>query len=223
MDSKQRMIAAAGRLVSTGLWRGTAGNLSVRAGHGFLITPTGLAPERLGPEDLVLLDMDGTPVAGDRRASSEWRMHRDVYAARPEIGAVVHTHSMFATTFACLRREVPAMHYMIAITGDFRLACADYASFGSQELSDAALVALQHSRACLLANHGALALGESLEEATRIAEEVETLCELYWRTLQIGPPRVLNTSEMLDVLRRFRSYGQQPEAAPEIVARRSAG
>ena len=209
-DPRQQLVDASLKLVELGLNHGSAGNISVRDGLGLLVTPSGLAPEACAPADMVWMDMDGQP-RGDRAPSSEWRFHRDILAGRPEVGAVVHTHSPFATTLACLRREVPPFHYMIALTGGDTLRCAPYALFGTQALSDAALVALAGRRACLLANHGMIALGRDLDDAVSIAVEVESLCEMYWRALQVGEPVLLTGDEMAAVFERFRSYGKWAE------------
>ena len=151
------LIAHAQRMAPAQLNRGSAGNLSVRATHagqsGYLITPTGMAYADLAPEDLVFMGLDGS-MHGARQPSSEWRFHHDVYTARPEAGAILHAHSPFAVTLACLRRDIPPFHYMIARFGGDTLRCADYATFGTQALSDAALTALEGRCACLLANHG---------------------------------------------------------------------
>lgn len=209
-DPRQQLVDASLKLVELGLNHGSAGNISVRDGLGLLVTPSGLAPAACAPADMVWMDMDGQP-RGDRAPSSEWRFHRDILAGRPEVGAVVHTHSPFATTLACLRREVPPFHYMIALSGGDTLRCAPYALFGTQALSDAALVALAGRRACLLANHGMIALGRDLDDAVSIAVEVESLCEMYWRALQVGEPVLLTKDEMTAVFERFRSYGKWAE------------
>lgn len=159
------------------------------------------------PQDMVRMDFSGDHL-GERKPSSEWRFHLDILNARPEIGAVIHTHSMFATTLACLQREIPPFHYMIAVTGSNRIRCAPYALFGSQALSNNALAALQDSRACLLANHGMIVLGEDSDRALALAVEVENLCEQYWRALQISEPHLLSEREMAQVFEQFKGYGK---------------
>lgn len=212
MTALAEALAQANRqLVELGLNHGSAGNVSVRDSPGLLITPSGMTPAQCRATDMVWMDMQGQ-CRGDRPPSSEWRFHRDILASRPEIGAVVHTHATFATTLACLRREVPPFHYMIALTGAAAIRCAPYALFGSQALSDAALEALRGSKACLLANHGMIALGRDLDEAVAVAVEVESLCEMYWRALQAGEPALLTEQEMAEVFERFRSYGRWGEA-----------
>ena len=189
-----------------GINRGKSGNVSARIDGGFLVTPSALPYERTAPEDIVAVDHDGE-VRGRRAPSSEWRFHRDIYAARLEVMAIVHTHSPFATTLACLDRGIPAFHYMIAVAGGSDIRCAPYATFGTQELSDHALRALVGRKACLLAHHGMIAVGNALEQALALAVEVETLAETYWRALQIGEPRSLDEREMREVLERFVDYG----------------
>lgn len=203
---RRQMVDAALELVALGLNRGASGNLSVRFGEGFLVTPSGLAPHETGAQDIALMDFAGN-WQGRCAPSSEWRFHRDILAARPEINAVVHTHSMFATTLACLHREVPAFHYMVAVAGGKNIRCAPYATFGSQELSDHALAALAERKACLLANHGMIVLGYTLPGAIALAVEVEALCEQYWRVLQTGAPNLLPDAEMEVVLKKFSNYG----------------
>jgi L-fuculose-phosphate aldolase len=207
IDLRREIIATALRMNALGLNRGKSGNVSTRFSTGFLVTPTGIAYESTQPEDIVALTLDGA-ARGPRRPSSEWRFHRDIYARRPEAGAIVHAHSPFATSLACLGRDIPAFHYMIAVAGGKNIRCAAYATFGTQELSDRALDALEGRRACLLANHGMIAVGASLATALALAVEVEALAEQYWRALQIGAPNLLPDAEMDVVLEKFRTYGQ---------------
>jgi L-fuculose-phosphate aldolase len=203
---REQLLSISRRLTELGLNRGTSGNASVREGEGFLVTPTGMTVEEMTPRDMVWMSFDGK-VQGGRQPSSEWRFHRDILQARPEIGAVIHTHAMFATTLACLHREIPPFHYMIAVAGGDTIRCAPYALFGSQALSDAALSALQERKACLLANHGMIAVGRDLEQALSVAVEVETLCEQYWRALQAGEPQLLSAAQMAEVMEQFKGYG----------------
>jgi L-fuculose-phosphate aldolase len=204
---REEIIATALRMNTLGLNRGKSGNVSARFGAGFLVTPTGLAYESTQPEDIVALTLDGD-ARGLRRPSSEWRFHRDIYARRQEVGAIVHAHAPFATSLACLGRDIPPFHYMIAVAGGKDIRCAAYATFGTQELSDRALEALEGRKACLLANHGMIAVGASLATALALAVEVEALAEQYWRALQIGDPILLSDAEMEVVLDKFRTYGQ---------------
>ena len=206
---RRDVIAAARRTVAAWLTHGTSGNVSARAPGGFWITPTGMPYEALEPGDLVLMDLDGNVARGNRAPSSEWRIHRDVYVARPEAGAVIHVHPPYATTISCLRQDLPAVHYMIAVAGGDTVRCAAYATFGTEELSRAALAALEDRTACLLANHGLLAAGRDLAAAFRTAEEVERVAELYWRARAAGTPVILDAEEMRRVAARFKDYGQQ--------------
>ncbi len=192
-------------MVELGLNRGTAGNASVRCGDDILITPSALPVAEMTEQDMVLLDADGKLLRG-RKPSSEWRFHRDILKARPEIGAVLHMHSPFATTIACLGKDVPAVHYHIAIAGGDSVRCTPYSIFGEQNLSDLALEALRDRKACLLGNHGMIALGKDLAEALSVAHEVEYLCEIYWRTLQAGEPRILTAQQMHEVKAKFVEY-----------------
>ena len=202
------VLECAQAMNASGINRGTAGNVSARCAGGFIITPTGMDYARALPEDMVFVDMQGQ-AQGVRKPSSEWRFHRDIYAQRPEAGAIVHTHSPFATSLACLATEIPPFHYMIARFGGDTVRCAAYATFGSQALSDAMLKALEGRSACLMAQHGMTVFGRDLEQALAHAVELESLCEQYWRAVQIAPPPLLPPEEMAVVLEKFRTYGQQ--------------
>ena len=193
-------------LQASGLNQGTSGNASIRYGDGFLVTPSGMPLNDMNPSSMVQMNMRGEATSIGK-PSSEWRFHRDIYQARPEVGAVIHTHSMFATTLACLRKDIPPFHYMIAVAGGETIRCADYALFGTQALSDHAIKALKDRHACLLANHGMITVGKTLIQALDVAKEVETLCEQYWRALQIGDPHILSAQEMQDVFEQFKGYG----------------
>jgi L-fuculose-phosphate aldolase len=208
IELRSEIIATALAMNACGINRGKSGNVSARTDRGFLVTPSGLAYESMVPEDIVAMTLDGEPL-GSGLPSSEWRFHRDIYASRTDAGAIVHAHSPFATTLACLGRDIPAFHYMIAVAGGKDIRCAPYATFGTQELSDHALEALESRRACLLANHGMIAIGPTLAGALALAIEVEALAEQYWRALQIGTPNLLSDAEMDVVLAKFESYGQQ--------------
>ncbi|HUH92771.1 MAG TPA: class II aldolase/adducin family protein [Casimicrobiaceae bacterium] len=204
---RREIIATALAMSARGLNRGKSGNVSARIESGFLVTPTGLAYETMRPEDIVAMNLQGK-AGGTRTPSSEWRFHRDIYGARAEVAAIVHAHSPFATTLACLGRGIPAFHYMIAVGGGKDIRCAPYATFGTQELSERALRALEDRKACLLANHGMIAMGPTLVDALALAVEVEALAEQYWRALQIGEPNLLPDAEMTRVLEKFKTYGQ---------------
>ena len=204
---REALLKIAQKLIETGLNKSTAGNVSVRHDGGFLITPSGMEVADMTAQSMVQMQFDGSYEQG-KIPSSEWRFHRDILQNRSEINAIVHTHSMFATTLACLHKEIPPFHYMIAVTGGDTIRCAPYALFGSQALSDEALQALQDRKACLLANHGMITLGRDLDEALSIAVEVENLCEQYWRALQLGEPNILTETEMRDVFQQFKGYGR---------------
>lgn len=205
--NRREMVEVSRKLVTLHLNRGTSGNIGVRLKQSFLMTPSGVPVEALSPDAMVEVDFSGT-VLGTGKPSSEWRFHRDILLARPEIGAIVHTHSRFATTLACLHREIPAFHYMIAMAGGDTIRCAPYAIFGSQALSDLALLALENRKACLLGNHGMIALGFDLADALAVAVEVESLCEQYWSVLQLGEPLLLSSGQMQEVLEKFKGYGR---------------
>src|SRR5208282_2547292 len=204
---RAKIAATALAMNACGLNRGVSGNVSARGGGGFLVTPSGLAYEATRVRDIVAMTLDGES-RGARLPSSEWRFHRDIYLARAEVAAIVHAHAPFATTLACLGLDVPAFHYMIAVAGGKDVRCAPYATFGTQQLSDHVVRALEGRSACLLAHHGMIALGESLDGALALAVEVEALAEQYWRVLQIATPKLLSDAEMDIVLEKFRTYGQ---------------
>ena len=210
-ELRERVIATARAMNASGINRAKAGNVSARRREdgfdGFLITPTGVDYERLAPDDIVAVTCEGEP-RGRLAPSSEWRFHRDIYATRSDAHAIVHTHAPFCTTLACLDRGIPAFHYRVAVAGGRDIRCAPYATFGTQALADAAVGALAGRRACLLAHHGMIAIGGSLGRALRLAVEVESLAETYWRALQIGEPATLADDEMDRVLDRFAGYGQ---------------
>lgn len=202
---RRQIIGTALGMNELGINQGTAGNVSARVEDGFLITPSGRPYEQTRPGDLVHVSFDGRAPTGN--ASSEWRIHLDIYTKRSEVTAVVHTHAMFCTTLACLHKEIPAFHYMVAVAGGDSIRCAPYATFGTQRLSSHVLKALRNRKACLLANHGMIAIESSLERALALAVEVETLAAQYWRALQIGEPHILSSAEMKRVVEKFKTYG----------------
>jgi L-fuculose-phosphate aldolase len=211
IELRREMVRITKQLDELGLNRGTSGNLSARFGDGMLITPSGMGAEGLTEDDIVFVKMDGTS-RGRWQPSSEWLFHRDILARRGEFGAVVHTHSTAATALACLRRDIPPFHYMIALLGGNNVRCAKYATFGTQQLSDNALLALADRKACLLANHGMIAAGADLADAFRNTVELESLSEMYLRALQAGGPVLLSAQEFREAQNRFAGYGQATEA-----------
>lgn len=205
-QARESVVAAARELDALGLNRGTSGNVSRRFGEGLLITPSGVPTAELTAERIVPMGFDGTWPEG-AKPSSEWRFHRDILAARPEFGAVVHAHPVHCTAFALCGREIPAVHYMIAAFGGPTVRCAPYAPYGTEALSLLSLEALEGRNACLLANHGMIAAGADLARAMWLALELETLCQQYALALQIGTPQVLSDAEIRETVERFKGYG----------------
>lgn len=206
---REAMVATMRAMDAKGLNRGTSGNISVRWADGMLVTPSGIVPDQLTPDSMVYVQADGRVPEGSRKPSSEWRMHMGVYLRRPDAHAVVHCHARHATILACAGRPIPPLHYMVAVSGGPSVPLAPYATFGSDELADAVVDTLDGRRACLMANHGLIALGPNLRAAFAIAEEVEEQAAVYWGTLAIGGPQLLNDAQMADVLTAFGRYGQR--------------
>jgi L-fuculose-phosphate aldolase len=216
-ELRAAVIFACRELVRRGLSFGTSGNVSVRRDERrFFVSPTGMPYEALEPDDIPLLDLGGRWF-GRRRPSSEWRFHRDIFRSRDEVAAVVHTHSPKATSLACTGQGIPAFHYMVAVAGGPDIRCAPYSTFGTQELSDAAIAALQGRKACLLANHGVIALGADLPAALALAGEVENLAAQYCAALILGEVRILDEHEMRRVVEKFSSYGKPEAVDPGLV------
>ena len=217
------MVDICRRMNSSGINQGTAGNLSVRTATGFLVTPSSMPYDTMTPADLVEMDFDGTYVGN--RPSSEWRFHRDILKNRPDIEVVLHCHSIYATTLACHHKTIPSFHYMTGIAGGTTIRCAEYATFGTQALSDAALKALDGRLACLLGQHGQISLGRTLDGALGLAIEVETLSRLYVQALTLGDPPVLADDEMVRVLEQFRRLGYglplDPDGTGDVARPRS--
>jgi L-fuculose-phosphate aldolase len=205
-DKRQSIIDACLRMNALGINHGTSGNISVRHGEGLLITPTGTPYETMRPEQIVHMGLDGSHDPA-QRPSSEWRFHRDIFKARPDVEAVVHTHPTYCTALAILGLEIPPVHYMIACAGGDTIRCAPYATFGTQELSDHAVRALEGRLACLLDHHGMIAVGKTLDKAMWLAVEVETLARQYHGCLQIGKPPLLSSAEIERVRHRMAGYG----------------
>jgi L-fuculose-phosphate aldolase len=207
---RREMIATCIYMNERGINQGTSGNISVRIEDAFLITPSGIPYNEMQPEDIVVMKVDGSH-NGSRKPSTEWRFHRDIMAKKQKVGAVIHLHSMFCTSLSILRREIPAVHYMIAAAGGSTVPCVPYVTWGTQELADYIVGALETRHACLLANHGMVCVGPSLKKAAWLAVEIEALAAQYWRALQVGVPHVLPDEEIANVMERFKSYGQASE------------
>jgi L-fuculose-phosphate aldolase len=205
MHPRIALIEAARSMAGLGINQGTAGNISVRTAEGMLITPSAIPYDEMTPEMVALMTLDGDYGAfeGPRRPSSEWRFHLDIMRARPEVGAIVHTHAPYATAISMTRRSIPPCHYMITRFGGGDVRCADYALFGSAELSVNALAALAGRRACLLANHGFIATGADLPAAMAAAVELEALSKQYILSLSIGGPVLLSDAEIDDAKAQF--------------------
>jgi L-fuculose-phosphate aldolase len=209
MRLRDELVQTARRMSELGLTPGTSGNVSVRGPSGMLVTPSGMAYSTIVPDDIVDVRRDGTVPPGQRVPSSEWQLHRDLFAQHTRCEAIVHTHSLYCTTIACLRRPIPAIHYMIALAGTDEIPCADYATYGTIELAQNVARALGAGRATLMANHGMIAIGDSLASALKLAAEVETLAGFYWHALQVGGEVILDRAEMSRVHAKFAEYGQQ--------------
>lgn len=206
---QEALISACRELARLGLTHGTSGNISLRRdARQFFVSPTGMRYDVLEADDIPLVDLDGRWF-GRRVPSSEWRFHRDIFKCRDDVGAIVHTHSTNATALACTGRGIPAFHYMVAVAGGADIRCAPYYTFGTQALSDAAVAALQGRKACLLANHGVIAVGADLPAALALAGEVENLAAQYCAALALGNVRILDETDMRPVLDKFRTYGNQ--------------
>ena len=210
-ELRSTVVAAVQRLDTLGMNRGSTGNVSARHGKGMLITPTGMGADGLRPQDLVWPGFDGS-MQGDWQPSSEWHFHQAAYLARPELTAVVHTHSTHATALACLRRPLPAFHYMVAVAGGDSVPLVPYFTFGTEALSEAVALALQGRDACLLANHGLVAVGTTVAQAMKVVQEIESLCEVYLKALAVGEPVLLGATEMAVVIDKFGSYGRTARA-----------
>ena len=214
LNLRQEIIRSCRFMNDSGLNQGTSGNISVRLGDQFLITPSAMPYEELEPEDILLMEFDGSHDP-DKVPSSEWRFHLDILKAKPEAGAVVHTHSAYATTIAIMGLDIPAVHYMVAAAGGNSVRCAKYATYGTEDLAANALEAMQDRKACLLANHGLIATGGTLQQAMWLTVEVENLARQFFNVLQVGRYNVLPDDEIDRVLEKFQTYGIRPKLAAE--------
>ena len=223
LASERQMIASYGRkLIDHSLTKGTSGNLSIfNRDQGLIaISPSGLDFHQTAQKDVVVLDLSGNIVDGERKPSSEWPLHKMVYEQRLDVSAVVHAHSTFSTVLSCLGWEMPALHYMIAIAGP-SVRCASYATFGTEELGTNAVSAMAQRNAVFLANHGMLAAASDLAQAFHIAEEIEFCAELYWRCKCVGVPKILKDSEMTRIKDLVHSYGQGKNAAAKTPTKKN--
>jgi L-fuculose-phosphate aldolase len=207
LELREEIISTCLEMNRIGINQGTSGNVSARWRKGMLVTPSGIPYEDIRPEDIIYIDFSTNEAQGPHKPSSEWLFHRDILSGRPEAQAVVHTHSSYATAMAIQRMDIPAHHYMVAAAGGRRIVCAEYATFGTQELSNNALAALEKRSACLLANHGVIALGPNLAKALWLANEIEILAKQYSIANQYGNPVILADEEMDKIIEAFKSYG----------------
>lgn len=208
ISQAQKLLNMALEINAIGINQGTSGNVSVRnKGLGYMITPSGKPYDECIESDMVSMTIDGSHHP-DKQPSSEWRFHHDIYQHRPDVSAIIHVHSTYATTIACMGKDIPPFHYMVAAAGGKTIRCAPYYTFGTQELSDAVVEAMQDRKACLMANHGMIATGLTLKKALAMAVEVEKLCEVYLRLLPLGGGNMIDDTEMDVILEKFKSYGQ---------------
>jgi L-fuculose-phosphate aldolase len=213
LELRREIIRTCQKMNAMGLNQGTSGNIGVRVADRYLLTPSGMDYDAMEPDDIVEMGFDGS-YSGRRIPSTEWRFHRDILKNRAEVDVVIHTHAIFCTTLAIHGRSIPAIHYMVAVAGGTDIRCAPYVTPTTQALSDVALVALEGRRACLLAHHGVIVIGETLRSTLALLVEVENLAQQYWRALQIGEPPVLSEAQMQDIFAIMKTYGRQPD--PEL-------
>jgi len=214
-EVRQAIVEACRAMNALGINQGTSGNVSVRHGGSMLISPSAVPYEAMSAEQIAVMPIEGEYGAwtGPLTPSTEWRFHLDIMRRRADVGAVVHSHATFCTTLAIARREIPACHYMIAAFGGNNVRCAPYATFGTKELADHALAALQGRNACLLANHGMIVCGPGLERAMWLAVELETIARQYYYSLLIGGPVILSDAAIAETARKTGWYGPQDTPA----------
>lgn len=208
LDARRAVVETAKEMSRTGLSPGRSGNVSCRFADGMLITPTGLAYDQLQTDDIAFVKSDGLVPPGQRSPSSEWHFHLAAYAARRDRSAVVHAHSLHATVLACAHKPIPAFHYMVAVAGGKDIPCVPYATFGTEQLARHVGEGLKDRDACLMANHGMVAIGKSLGAALELATEIEVLAEQYCKLLAVAEPRIIDDAEMSLIVEKFKSYGQ---------------
>jgi L-fuculose-phosphate aldolase len=213
LELRREIIRTCQKMNAMGLNQGTSGNIGVRVADRYLMTPSGMDYDTMEPEDIVEMGFDGS-YSGRRIPSTEWRFHRDILKNRAEVDVVIHTHAIFCTTLAIHGRSIPAIHYMVGVAGGIDIRCAPYVTPTTQALSDVALTSLEGRRACLLAHHGVIVIGETLRSTLALLVEVENLAQQYWRALQIGAPPVLSEAQMRDIFAIMKTYGRQPD--PEL-------
>ena len=211
LDQRNQIIEYSLKLNSTNLSPLRSGNISLRGieddKEGYLITPSGKKYETLKPEDIVFMGLnDQQEKNSENKPSSEWRFHRDIYANKKEAHAIVHAHSPHATAVSSHRKPIPSFHYMIALAGGDDIKCAEYATFGTEELSKNVIKALENRSACLMSNHGQVAFGKNLEDAFELAQEIENICHQYTIALKLGKPKILSFEEMKKVLDKAKNY-----------------
>jgi len=203
---RAKLVSVMRHMTERGMNPGTSGNASARLSEGLLITPSGVATDQITPESLVRLDSNGHVISGNLKPSSEWQMHLAIYMRRPDVQAVVHCHSRYATILACSGRTIPSLHYMVGVSGKTTIPLAPYAVFGSQALADKVIETLDGGLACLMSNHGLITLGRDLDRAMVIAEQVEEQAAVYWGTLMIGGPTLLSPDQMEEVFEQFKAH-----------------
>lgn len=208
---RKAVLETALAMSRSGLSPGRSGNVSARAEGGMLITPSGMVYDELEAGDIVFVDDEGGAAKGQRKPSSEWHFHLAAYRVRADRNAVVHTHSMYATVLACARKPIPPFHYMVAVAGGPDIPCVPYATFGTEDLARHVAEGLKNREACLMANHGQIAIGETLQGALELAHEVEVLAEQYYKVLALGAVHLIPDAEMEIMLDKFKSYGQKAQ------------
>ena len=214
LETKRRAVVRFGRrMLAAGLTTGTGGNLSWcdRRQGLVAVTPSGIDYDALRPADITVVDLQGRPVDGDQLPSSELPFHLALYRHRPDVGAVVHTHSVYATTMACLHWEIPAVHYLVGFAG-LKVPLAPYATYGSRDLASHVVAGIGSGNAVLLANHGMVAVGADLNRAFAVAEEIELVARIYYQARAVGTPCLLPDDEMQRVIQKFKGYGRRPVA-----------
>ncbi len=212
---REEIVRTCLRMIELGINQGTAGNVSVRMNGTFLITPSGIPYDEMSADEIAVMLPAGS-YYGPAKPTTEWRIHAEIMRTRPDVGAIIHTHSMFATTIACMRRDIPALHYYVAIAGGPTIRCAPYATYGSRQLAENALVALHERDACLLANHGLIVVGPTLALTLRRTFDIEMLARQYVYALQIGEPQILPDDEIERVKQKMRTYGTQAADDPDL-------